>query len=254
MKYIRQIVLCLVLTSGLAASAADAFSSLATSLPKMKAVFSKILADTPDFSANAVVGMFATNGTMLAKMPIDFALTADRMREGIDVMQMPFPQEVRDVMQKSHLDKIDIITQTDTKKIFIVFPGIEAYQEYPISDDVLDEMTTRTKNVSIKRKEYKQEMIENHPCTQATLVVSETNRPTEIAILRCATDLQNFPIRMDILTPTSTTRFMFENVQLKKPDAALFEVPANYTAFTNTADIMRYAREKFQSSSDNAPQ
>ena len=167
---------------------------------------------------------------------------------------MTFPLEWREAMQKAHMDKIVIITQTDTKKVYLVFPGIQAYQEYPISDSVLDEMTTRANTVNIKKKEYGQEMIENHLCIQETLVVTETNRPDEIAILRCATDLQKFPIRMDILTPTSTTRFIFENVQLKKPDAAVFEVPTNYMAFTSSADIMRYAKEKIQSSSDNTAQ
>jgi len=254
MNHLRHIIFCLALGGAITASAADEFSSFATGMPKMKAVFSKILADTPEFSANAVVGLFATNGIMLGKMPMTFALTADRMRQEIDVMGISFPPEWREAMQKQHMDKIVVITQTDTKKVYIVFPGIQAYEEYPIPDAVLDEMTARANTVNIKKKEYGQEMIENHLCIQESLLVTETNRPTEIAILRCATDLQKFPIRMDIMTPTSTTRFMFEDVQLKKPDAALFEVPTNYTEFTNSADILSYAKEKYQSSSNNTPQ
>jgi len=254
MKQIRHMIFCLALVGAITVSAADEFSSFATGMPKMKAVFSKILADTPEFSANAVVGLFATNGTMLGKMPMTFALTADRMRQEIDVMGMSFPPEWREAMQKQHMDKIVIITQTDTKKVYIVFPGIQAYEEYPVPDAVLDEMTARANTVNIKKKEYGQEMIENHLCIQESLLVTETNRPAEIAILRCATDLQKFPIRMDIMTPTSTTRFMFEDVQLKKPDASLFEVPTNYMEFTNSADILSYAKEKYQSSSNNTPQ
>jgi len=254
MNFPCKLVFVFLLTGAIAASAQDYFGPLATSLPKMKAVFSKLVPDIPDFSAKATVGMFDPTNKLLAKMPMDFTLTADRMRQEIDVMNMPFPQEVRDAMQKSHLDKIDIITQTDAKKVFIVFPGIQAYQEYPISDAVLDEMTTRANAVNIQKKEFGQRTIDNHPCTAFKLTVTETNKPPEYAILACASDLQNFPIRLDIYTKTSTTRFIFEDVQLNKPDAALFEVPPNYTAFVNTADILRYAKEKFQSSSDNAPQ
>jgi hypothetical protein len=213
-------------------------------MPKMKAFFSKILSDTPEFSADAVVGLFNTNGSMQLKIPISFALTDERMRQEIDVMGISFPVEWREAMQKAHMDKIVVITQTDSKKVYLAFPGIQAYEEYTIPDAVLYEMTRRVDTANVKKKEYGQEVIENHLCVQETLLVTETNRPGEIAILRCATDLKNFPIRMDILTPTSTTRFAFENVQIKKQDPALFEVPANYMAFTNSADIMRYAKQK----------
>jgi hypothetical protein len=245
MKHIHPIALCLLLATLTKAQAQD-FSSLATSLPKMKGVFTKILSDTPNFSARAVIGLFDATNRMLAKMPMHFDLTPDRMREEIDAMNMPIPLEWREAVQKGHINEIAIITRVDTKKIYMLFPGIRAYQEFPISDSLLSEFQARANAVSIEKVELGQETIEGHPCIQTRLTVTETNKPPEFAILRCATDLQNFPIRMDLYATNSTTRFIFEDVHIGMPAATLFEIPANYMAFTNTADLMRYAKEREQ--------
>ncbi len=253
MKRIRQITFYLALFCVATATAQD-FGALATSMPKMKAVFSKLLAETPEFSASAVVETFTTNGVLQMKMPMNFALTADRMRQEIDVMGLSLlPPEVRTAAQKGHLDKIVIITQTDTRKIFLLFPRVQAYVQYPIPEAVLDEMTARANSVNILRKEFAQETIENHLCTQVKLVVMETNRPPEFALLRCATDLNRFPIRMDILTPTSTTKFAFEEVSLKRPEASLFEVPTKYAELPDSAAVSRYAMGKMQENEANLP-
>jgi len=115
-------------------------------------------------------------------------------------------------------------------------------------------MTQRANTVNIQTQELGQITVDGHECTNVKLTVTETNLPPEFAMLARANDLQNFPIRLELYTKTSITRFIFENVQLKEPDASLFEVPSNYTLFTNTADIMRYAREKSQNASGNTPQ
>jgi tRNA nucleotidyltransferase/poly(A) polymerase len=251
MKYICYIIFGFAMSSVITTSAQD-FDSLATSLPKMKIVFSKILSDTPEFSAYAVVRTLDAKGNMQLKMPMKIALTTERMRQEIDVMGMTnLPEKMREAMQQAHINEIVVITQTDARRVYLAFPGIQAYEQFPISDAVLDEMTRRASAINIQKKEYGQQMIRNHLCTQVSLMFTETNRPAEFAILKCATDLHNFPIRMEFLTPTSTTRFSFESVQIKKPDADLFEVPENYTAFTNSADIMRYAKEKLQSNLNN---
>ncbi len=252
-KSIFRILFCLGLFCVVTASAQD-FGALATSMPMMKAVFSKLLADTPEFSASSVVELLNTNGVVQMKIPMNFALTADRMRQEIDVMGMNLQPEVRAAVQKGHLDKIVLITQTDTRKIFLLFPGLQAYVEYPIPEAVLDEMTARASQVNIQRKEFAKEMVGTHPCLQVRVIAYETNRPPEIALLRCATDLNMFPIQMDILTPTTTTKFAFEDVSVKGPAASVFEVPANYVEFPDSAAVSRYAMEKMRENEANPPQ
>jgi hypothetical protein len=251
MKRTRQILLFFLALFYVVAATAQDFGALATSMPKMKAVFSKLLADTPEFSASSVVELLNTNGVLQMKLPINFALTADRMRQEVDVMGMNLPQTLRDTMQKGHLDKIVIITQTDTRKIFLLFPGLQAYASYLIPDEVLEEITARGNQVDVQRKEFADEMVETHPCLQVRLIFNEPNRPSEVALLRCAKDLRMFPIRMILLTPSTTTKFAFEDVSLKRPEANLFQVPTNYVEFPDSAAVSRYAMGKMQENGAN---
>ena len=250
---IRQILpFCLALFYAVTATAQN-FGAMAASMPKMKAVFSELLAETPDFSASSMVELLNTNGVVQMKLPIKFALTADRMRQEVDVMGMNLPQALRDTTKQGHLDKIVLITQTDTRKIFLLFPGMEAYVSYPIPDGILGEMTTRGNQVNVQRKEFAEEMVENHPCLQVRLIFYETNRPPEVALLLCAKDLNMFPIRLTLLTPSTTTKFAFEDVLLKRPEPNLFEVPTNYVEFSDSAAVSRYAMGKMQESDANQP-
>ena len=253
MDSIRSILLCSVLFCAVAVSAQD-FSSFAVSMPRLKIVFSKLFIDTPEFSADGFIGTFTTNNILVSKMTMNFAVTSDRMRQDIDVMNTSIPLAWREAARKAHIDKIVVITQVDTRKVYLVFPGVQAYTEYPISDAVLAEMNKRANDVSIERKEHEQQMFDNHLCIPTTLVVREANRPPEAALLYCATDLQKFPIMLDIFEPTSITRFVFHNVQVKTPDASLFEVPSNYTEFPDAAAVSRYALNELQNNRENNTQ
>jgi hypothetical protein len=249
---IYQLVIFLLLSS-VAASAQD-LSSFATTFSKVKEVFAKIIPEIPDFSAGAIIRTYGTNGTLQSKMPLKMALSGNRMREEIDMMDMALPPQVRDLIGRAHLNKMAIITQIDAKKVFIVFPDVGAYQEFPIPESTLAEMTTEAKSVTITRKEEGQKMIGNHLCKKVKVLANEPNHPPEAALLECAIDLQDFPLQIDTFSRGTITQFAFADVQIGKPDASLFEVPANYTEFPNTAAILHYAKEKLLNSSERTPQ
>lgn len=92
-----------------------------------------------------------------------------------------------------------------------------------------------------------------HPCAKTMMVVSEPNHPTEKATLWCASDLQQFPIKMEVNAEGRIMKFDFRDVQVKKPDASLFEIPTNYVEFTNSTEILNYAKEKFRERLNTVP-
>ena len=241
---------CGILLMAVHTLVAQDFSSFVTSMPQMKSVFSKLCADTPEFSAKAVIGLFDKQGTLRKTFPTSLALTGDCMRQEFDVWEMSlFPPEQRASMKLAHLDKIVIITRIDKKEVYAVFPGVEAYSEFSIPDSVLNEIGVRTNALTIQKTELGQETVSSHFCKKIKVTVSEPNRPTEEAILWCAADLQQFPVKLEIYAKNGITKIDFQDVQIKRPDAALFQVPANYIMFSSVKPIMDYAKDKLQGNS-----
>lgn len=212
----------------------------------MKSVFAKLCPGIPEFSAKANIGIYDSQGALRVTFPMNLALTGDSMRQEFDVMgMMQIPPEQRASAKLGHLDKIVIITRIDKKQVYTVFPGVEAYSENQISDALLDEINVRTKMIDVKKTELGSEMVDGHSCTKIKVTVTEPNHPTEEAILWCATDLQQFPIKMEISdVKNRTTKLNFQDVQIKKPEASFFEEPKNFILFSSVNLIVSYAKDK----------
>ena len=222
-------------------------------MPLVKTFFSKFVG-TPEFSAEVNMGLCDAQGALRMSLPMDLEVSTNCMRQEIDVMGMwPLPPEVKANMKIMHVEKIDIITRIDTKQLYLIFPGIQAYTTFPISDAVLNQINYQANDLTIQKTQLGQDIVGEHPCVKINAVVSEPNHPTENADLWCATDLQQFPIKIEAHANGGITKFDFQNVKIGKPDYSLFEVPTNYMAFTNSADIIRYAKEKFQDSLNVMP-
>jgi hypothetical protein len=225
---------------------AQDFSKFATNMPRMKAVFSTFCPETPEFSARANIGVFNQGKLQMSYMQ-DFAVTADRMCQDIDVMSMAqIPAEQRAAMKQAHLDKVVIITRIDTKTVYVVFPRLRAYSSFPIPDDVLDEISTRKEALKIQKTDLGTETVNGRFCTKTLVTVSETNHPTEQAVVWSAANLQPIPCKIEISAGGQVTQFHFGKVEAGTPNAAAFEVITNYVRFSNVNAITRYAIDKLQ--------
>ena len=223
-------------------------------MPRMKAVFSKLCPDAPEFSAATNIRISDGQGTLRMTYPVKLAMTGDFMRQEFDATKMSqMPTEERANLKLAHLDQIVVITRGDKKTVCIVFPGVQCYCEYSIPAEVLNEVTTRPKAVTIQKTELGSATVNERSCTKTKLTASEPNRPTEEAILWSPTDMPQFPIKMEIYAKQGTTTFDFQDVSVKKPNATMFEVPPNYIQFSSPNAILAYAKEKLNGGGNVAP-
>ena len=214
-------------------------------MPHLRAVFPKLFVSTPEFSAKAQIGMFDGQGKKQMGAPMNFALGDRHMRTEIDTTGMSqIPPEARAGMKALQLDTIVFITRVDRKKVYLVFPGVQEYVEYPIAGELMDEINTRSRDAAFQRTVIGEETVNGQVCTKIRVVVSEPNRPQEEALLWCAKNLQDFPLRMALISKGNVMKFEFREVSLKKPNPALFEVPTNYVQRADSNQIMKDAVEK----------
>jgi hypothetical protein len=236
-------------------STAQDWSSLATKAPWLNYFFSKMSPNTPEFTATGAMAFCNPQGTVQFIMPMDLAVSSNCFRWQADAMKIwPMPSQARTLAKLTHTDTIVFLTKKDERTVYMIYPGVQAYIPIPIPDSALAEYDTRSGTIQIQKTELGQETLLGHPCIKYKAIDTEPNVPPQEGLIWGATDLQGFPIGMVLHSERGLMKFNFQDVQIRNPDLSLFVIPSNYISFTNSADLLNYAREKFQDTQNTISQ
>jgi hypothetical protein len=95
--------------------------------------------------------------------------------------------------------------------------------------------------LKIEITELGKETLEGHPCVKHKVVVTDTNGKQHESTVWNATDLKKFPVRIETGEGNAKARMNLTNVKFDKPDAKLFDPPANFTRYENVQTMMQQA-------------
>ena len=95
---------------------------------------------------------------------------------------------------------------------------------------------------SVKRRDLREELIDNVPCVKRQVVVTTEGETvaTEFTAWE-ATQLPHFPYQIRFRTDDGTVTMRFREVRFIGPDATAFEPPVGYTRFDSIVDLQRAA-------------
>lgn len=229
------------------ASMGQDWSSLAPKAPWLHYFFSKMSPNTPEFTASGAMAICNPKGVVQFIMPMELAVFSNCFRWQADAMKIwPMSPEARAFAKRIHTDTIVFLTKKDERTVYMIYPGVQAYIPIPIPDFALAEFDMHSGTIKIQKTQLGQETLLGHPCIKYKAVDTEPNAPPQDGLIWSATDLQGFPIGMALHAEGALMKFNFQSVQIRNPGSSLFAIPTNYIAFTNSADLLTYAREKFQ--------
>jgi hypothetical protein len=105
-------------------------------------------------------------------------------------------------------------------------------------------MPIREKNVPVS--EYKaevtklgEEAVNGHDCVKNKVVVTGPDGTTHESTVWNATDLKQFPVKVQINSQKANNMVMlFTDVKFEKPDQALFDPPTDFTKYDNMMNLM----------------
>ena len=138
-------------------------------------------------------------------------------------------------MKSMGMDQMIMVTRPDRKVSYMMFPSQQAYVENPIPD------TTAAKPESaykIQITELGKETVDGHPCVKNKAVVTDDQGNTTESTLWNATDLKNFPVKIETTQGGRKSTMLFRDVKLGKPDASLFEPPAGHKKYDSMMSLM----------------
>ncbi len=136
------------------------------------------------------------------------------------------------------LGQMVMIARPDKNATYIVYPGLEAYAQLSQPKPA---PSTAPKSASDQLivTAVGNETIDGHPCVKNKYTFKDEAGKTQDAMVWNATDLKQFPIRIDHKEADQPVRLDFKNVVLSKPGEALFEPPKGYSKYSTLATMMQ---------------
>jgi hypothetical protein len=134
------------------------------------------------------------------------------------------------------MDKIVMISRPDKKITYMVYPNLEAYTEIAMQNP---EAATPATDFKLETAELGKETVDGHPCVKNKAVVSDSKGNKHESTVWNATDLKNFPVKIETAGQGQKATMSFKDVKLAKPEASLFDPPASYKHYDNPMQLMQ---------------
>jgi len=215
-------------------------------MSSMEAVMTKLFGENKSFTADAEISMSNTNtaNKQNMTMPVIMSQLDGKVRSDTDMEKIKggmFPAEALQQMKAMGMTHTITIMRPDTKTMTMIYPGLTSYVQMPIPKEQADALN---KDPKIEKTEVGKETVDGHACVKNKVTVTDDNGKKQDLFMWNATDMKNFPIKMQINNEQGNVIIAYKNVKFEKPDAKLFEPPADYTKCADQQELMQKAMAK----------
>ena len=224
-------ILCLNLVS------ARAQFGPAPSGPNLGGPMGKLFGNNQAFSAALEIQTADRSGNTIA-MPGKISFDAGKSRFEVNMANVQgkqMPPDAAVQMKSMGLDQMVMIARPDKKIAYLIYPGMQSYVETGLSQG---ESAATNADYKVETTELGKETVDGHPCVKSKVVVTDKDGGKHESTVWNATDLKNFPVKIQT-TEEGATTMLFKNVSLAKPAASLFETPSDYTKYDNMQTMMQ---------------
>src|SRR5687767_5084750 len=167
-------------------------------VPGLDAAMAKLFGDNNAFSATATARLVDEKQIEMMSMPMSYALLDGKVRSEVDMAQVKskdMPAEASATFKEMGMDKVVSIVRPDKQIVFVIYPGLRAYAEQPLNKVEATAATAR--DFKVESTKLGTETIDGHPCVKNKVTISAKETPTQEAIVWNATDLKDFPVRIE---------------------------------------------------------
>jgi hypothetical protein len=194
----------------------------------VNAAFVKLIGSVGPFTAKVETRVLDRSQNQLVRMPMDFTFLEGKVRLDMDLSKAEskdFTPAILAKLKQSGMDHFFSIFRPDKKVTYLVYPGVQSYQEMAQSPA---ETEAAEKGLKVEKTALGKDTLDGHACTKSKVIVKGSKGTLLNAVAWNATDLKDFPILVEMKEDDKTVRMHFTDLRFVKPEAKQFEVPAGY--------------------------
>src|SRR5262249_26695304 len=151
----------------------------------------------PTFSANMETQTKGASAEDALKMTGKIAFDHGTSRFEIDMSQVSsakIPAGAAAQMKSMGMEKMIMISRSDKKLSYLIYPGLQAYTENPLPEA---EAVKPDSDYKFETTELGRETVDGHPCVKNKAVVTDPQGNKSESTIWNATDLKKFPIKIE---------------------------------------------------------
>ena len=197
--------------------------------------FSAIL-KSQSFSATMVFsGSSARQKTPMPPMEGKFLVLQGMVRMEMDMTKAMAAAPGRGAGELTGMEKMIVISRPDKKVSYLIMPGLQAYCEMAFPKEAAEQAAESAK---IDRTAEGSETLEGYACEKFLNTVTAKDGKTAVIHTWEAKDLGGMPIKMTGKNDDGEATLSFKDIKTGKPDASLFEPPADYQKYDSPQAMM----------------
>jgi hypothetical protein len=204
--------------------------------PSFDGAMAKLFGDINGFSATMEFHSAGSSGSEVV-MPGKIAFLDGKSRFDMDMSTMQgghMSPQASAHMKQMGMGKMSALALGDKKVSYMLYPDMKAYIENPTT------ATAAAAPADYKTEVTKlgEESVDGHNCVKNKVVVTGPDGVPHESTIWNASDLKQFPIKIQTMSGNSSTTMIFKDVKLDKPDASEFEVPSDFTKYDSMMSLM----------------
>jgi hypothetical protein len=199
------------------------------------AAMEKLYGSNQTFSATLLmqVSNSISPVTMSGKMSFDHGNSRTEVNMA-DMKGGGIPAEAMAQMKSIGLDRMVTISQSGKKVVYVIYPNAQVYAEMTPADSL-----SATNDSQVVITEVDKETMDGHPCIKNNAVITDQMGGKHQFILWNATDLKNFPVKIEMNEQGNAITVSYQDVGFAKPDASSFNPPTGYTKYDSVPEMMQ---------------
>ena len=212
--------------------------------PGLSGSTAKLFGDNSTFSASLEMQTGGPGDPEAMSLPGRIFFDQGKSRFEMDLSQSKggkMSPEVATQLKSIGMDKMVVISRPEKKVGYQIYPGMQGYVENPLPES---ESTAASTDFKLEVTELGKETVDGHPCIKNKTVVTDKEGTKHESLVWNATDLKQFPIKIERTEDNLKITMLFHDVSLSKPGAELFEPPTGVTKYDSMQSMMQQVMMK----------
>lgn len=234
----KKLVLSVALVAGLVLSTQSLLAQAGPPAGFNKTLM-KIFGKNTAFSATADIKVSeAKSDTVDTTLVMNMAYSEGKVRADVDMGNMKsaqLPAEALAQMKQMGMDKMSTIVLPETKKMLLIYPNLNSYTEMPMDKE---EASAVDKEPKMEKTVLGKETVDGHPTVKHKVVITDDAGKKQEMTVWNATDLKDFPIKIETTEGENKVVMAYKDIKLAKPDASLFEAPKGAKKYASAQQMI----------------
>jgi len=230
------VLLFLTVTAGLAQLPNLNFSSAAGAPGTDFATLFRLLAGHPGFTApKSEIRMYDKDQKETISVAMNFAYLENKIRMEIDLAQMKnkdLPDSLAGQLKLLGMDQVVTLIRPDKKSIYVIYPKLAACLAQPLPAETTD-------SSKMEKQAIGKETLDGNPCVKNRVTFTSQKGGKEELTVWYATSLKDTPTQILTKQGEETVITRYKQIQLDKPDAKLFDLPAGFKEYSDMQSFMQ---------------